>query len=73
MNANNINRIGSITPVIIDYFDCEYGYFVGRTNQNSPNVDFYIYFEDNPKIKVGNIYQAKIIGYYNSMFKGEII
>ncbi len=73
MNANNINRIGSITPVIIDYFDCEYGYFVGRTNQNSPDVDFYIYFEDNPKIKVGNIYQAKIIGYYNSMFKGEII
>ena len=73
MNANNINLIGQETDVIIDYFDDDSNVFVGRTNQNSPDVDFYIIFDDSDKIKAGEIYKAKITEYMNGIFKGEIL
>lgn len=73
MNSNNINLIGSTQKVIIDYFDVETGYYLGRTSQNAPDVDFYIFFEDDPRIKVGSIYTARILGYFSEIFKGEII
>ncbi|MDY2696254.1 MAG: radical SAM protein, partial [Eubacteriales bacterium] len=73
MNANNINLIGQETDVIIDYFDDDANVFVGRTNQNSPDVDFYIIFDDSDKIKAGEIYKAKITEYMNGIFKGEIL
>ena len=73
MNANNINLIGQETDVIIDYFDYDSNVFVGRTNQNSPDVDFYIIFDDSDKIKAGEIYKAKITEYINGIFKGEIL
>lgn len=73
MNANNINLIGSQTQVIIDYYDNDVGCFVGRTIQNAPDVDFYIFFDGSSSIKVGEIYNAKIIDYFNGIFKGELI
>ncbi len=73
MTANNINKIGEVTQVIIDYFDQDVGFYVGRTSQNSPDVDFYIFFEETPQIKIGEIFTAKIVDYYNGIFKGELI
>ncbi len=73
MNSNNIDLIGSTQEVIIDYFDSELGYYIGRTSKNAPDVDFYIFFEDDPRINIGKIYTAKILGYFSEIFKGEII
>ena len=73
MNANNINLIGTHSQVIIDYFDDELGYFVGRTSQNAPDVDYYIFFDNSPSIKVGEIYQARLENYLSGIFKGDIL
>lgn len=73
MSENNVNLVGAETKVIIDYFDNTTGYYIGRTNQNSPDVDFIITFDETPNIRVGEIFNAKIVSYNNGIFKGEII
>ena len=73
MNENNVNLVGTETKVIIDYFDNTTGYYIGRTNQNSPDVDFIITFDETPNIRVGEIFNAKIVSYNNGIFKGEMI
>lgn len=72
-NELNFALVDSDCEVIIDYFDYENGYYVGRTKSNSPNVDFYILFDNVNKIMLGNIYIAKITSYINGVFRGEIL
>ena len=69
----NLCKVGSICDVIIDYFDYSNGYYYGRTQSSSPDVDFYVLFDNDANIMIGNIYKAKILSYSNGIFKGEII
>ncbi|MBE7082459.1 MAG: 30S ribosomal protein S12 methylthiotransferase RimO [Clostridiales bacterium] len=72
-NALNIDIIGQAVDVIVDAYDDEVGYYIGRTQQNSPEVDFVVLLEENPNIKYGEIFKAKITDYTMGVFKGEII
>lgn len=73
MDANNINLIGTHTTAIIDYYNDDENVFVGRTNQNSPDVDFSVFFDNSQNIEIGEIYNIRIVGYMSGIFKGEII
>ncbi len=73
MNANNINQIGNIVQIIVDFFDEDEGYYVCRTMQNSPDVDFYVLIDANSNVQVGEIYTAKLTDYLYYFFKGELV
>ena len=69
----NQSKVGSIVKVLIDYFDETKGVFVGRDQNNSPQVDYNIQIVDNNNIMSGNFYDVKIIGYANGNFEGEVV
>lgn len=73
--ADNLNkkRIGEVVRVVVDNFDETTGYYNGRDQYNSPDVDFFIQICDDNNISVGNIYNVKITDYIDRMFKGEIV
>ncbi len=73
MTANNINLIGSNVEIIVDFFDEIEGYYVCRTAQNSPDVDFYVLLDHTEKVEEGNIYTVKLKDYIFGFFKGEIL
>ena len=72
--ANNKNKemIGKEVEVLIDSFNKETGFYEGRTNKMSPNVDFYINVEDDPQIIVGEFYKVIINSYENYAFTGKL-
>ena len=72
--ANELNkaRVGQIVRILIDYYDDSNGFYYGRDEYQSPQVDFIFEVEDNNKIECGMFYNIKIIGYNNGVFKGEI-
>ena len=72
-NENNLSKIGSTCDVIIDYFDYATGFYYGRSQSSSPDVDFYVLFDNEIEVVIGNIYKTKIVSYENGTFKGELI
>jgi ribosomal protein S12 methylthiotransferase len=56
----NEEKIGKIYKVLIDRR--EEGYFVGRTQYDSPEVDNEVLVEDNQQLTIGHFYQVKITG-----------
>ena len=56
----NEEKIGKIYKVLIDRR--EEGYFVGRTQYDSPEVDNEVLVEDNQQLTIGQFYQVKITG-----------
>jgi len=54
----NEEKIGKIYKVLIDRR--EEGYFVGRTQYDSPEVDNEVLVEDNQQLTIGHFYQVKI-------------
>ena len=72
MNAININKIGGIYDTIIDYYDEENSYYIGRFQEDSPEVDFNVLIEDGKNLQVGEIYKVKVTDYTDSVFIGEV-
>lgn len=64
----NVELIGKKVEVLIDSFNFETGYFEGRTKKMSPNIDFLVNIEENPNIKIGEIYIIEIVSYSKGMF-----
>lgn len=54
----NEARIGTIVSVLIDRTEGEY--YIGRTEQDSPEVDDEVLVVSNKKLKVGEFYNVKI-------------
>ena len=73
--ADELNKakVGCILNVLVDYFDENIGVFVGRDQNNSPQVDYTIQIVDNNNIIVGNFYNVKITNYINGVFEGEVV
>ncbi len=73
--ADNLNndKINQVVKVLIDEFDEQTGYFIGRDEYNSPNVDFFIEINDNNNVECGKFYNVKITDYKDRIFKGEIV
>ena len=73
--ADNLNndKINQVVKVLIDEFDEQTGYFIGRDEYNSPNVDFFIEINDNNNVECGKLYNVKITDYKDRIFKGEIV
>lgn len=58
----NEARIGTIVSVLIDRTEGEY--YIGRTEQDSPEVDDEVLVVSNKKLKVGEFYNVKITKAY---------
>lgn len=73
--ADELNKakVGCILNVLVDYFDENVGVFVGRDQNNSPQVDYTIQIVDNNNIIAGNFYNVKITNYINGVFEGEVV
>lgn len=73
--ADNLNkkRINQVVKVLIDEFDTNSGFYIGRDEFNSPGVDFCIEILDNNNVECGQFYNVKLTDYSNGIFKGEII
>lgn len=68
--ANEINQsqISQVVEVVVDAFDSEEGYFIARTEKQSPNVDFNVKIDCSENVEVGQFYKAKIIGFEGYSF-----
>ncbi len=54
----NTRKVGKVFMVIID--SLEGGFYIGRTQFDSPEVDNEVLVPANTKLEIGNFYQAKI-------------
>ena len=54
----NTRKVGKVFKVIID--SLEGGFYIGRTQFDSPEVDNEVLVPANTKLEIGNFYQAKI-------------
>lgn len=68
----NLLKVNKVETVVIDRYDETTGKFLARTQNNSPEVDFYIIL-DTQDLQIGKFYDVKITDYINHTFYGEII
>jgi ribosomal protein S12 methylthiotransferase len=68
----NKSQIGKTLEVVYEDIDYERGLFVGRTEQNAPDIDTLVYFSGD-FADVGNKYYVKITGYDGYDLIGEMI
>ncbi|MEA3460957.1 MAG: 30S ribosomal protein S12 methylthiotransferase RimO [Bacteroidota bacterium] len=66
----NEEKVGHTFKVLIDRR--EEGYFVGRTQYDSPEVDNEVLLEDNQQLTIGQFYRVKIIGAGEFDLYGEV-
>lgn len=68
--ADNLNKnlIGKEIEVIVDGFNQDTGFFEARTNQMSPNVDFFINVEPSSEIEVGETCFVEVLSYKKGNF-----
>ena len=67
----NEQKIGKIFKVLIDRR--EEGYFVGRTQYDSPEVDNEVLIPDDQMLPTGEFYQVRITGAEEFDLFGEVI
>ena len=67
----NRQKIGSVFPVIIDRK--EDGYYIGRTEYDSPEVDGEVLISSSEELKKGSFYKVKITGAEDYDLFGEAI
>ncbi len=70
--AYNKEQIGKTVEVRYEDIDYERGLFVGRTEQNAPEIDTLVYFSGD-FADVGKTYAVKITGYDGYDLIGEMI
>lgn len=72
--SNDINKakIGKEDIVIVDEFDAKAGCYIARTQNNSPEIDFYVILEAE-NLKIGDFYKIKLTNYKNGCFYGEVL
>lgn len=69
--ALNLNLLGKVVQVLIDRE--EEGYFVGRTEHDSPEVDPEVIVKSDYPLRVGEFYQVKICGTYEYDLEGKVL
>lgn len=67
----NEEKIGKIFKVLIDRM--EEGYFVGRTQYDSPEVDNEVLVPDDQELSTGEFYQVRITGAEEFDLYGEVV
>jgi ribosomal protein S12 methylthiotransferase len=67
----NEQKIGATLRVLVDRL--EDGFYVGRTQYDSPEVDNEVLIPDNQDIQPGEFYQVKITGAQEFDLMGEIV
>lgn len=72
VRRRNAASVGSVVDVLYEDVDYERGMFVGRTQQNAPEIDALVYFTAD-FVDVGNMYKVRITGYDDYDLIGEKI
>lgn len=71
VEALNLNLLGKVVQVLIDRE--EEGYFVGRTEHDSPEVDPEVIVKSDYPLRVGEFYRVKICGTYEYDLEGKVV
>ena len=69
----NLTKIGNNVEIIVDSFDPVSGFFEARTNQMSPNIDYYVKIPSTENIKVGNFYNVTLVDFKDYYFIAKLI
>jgi ribosomal protein S12 methylthiotransferase len=67
----NQNKVGKVFKVIIDRL--EGGYFIGRTEYDSPEVDNEVLIPEKFQLKAGEFYKVKIVSAEAFDLIGEVV
>lgn len=73
LNARNEALVGTVCIVLCDSKMHEENYYVGRTRQNSAEVDTVVIIKSTKPLKVGEFYEVKITKNLNYDLEGEPI
>ena len=69
---HNEAKVGKVLPVLIERFEEESGEYVGRTEQDAPEVDNEVLIDTDEELVLGDIYEVKITGAIEFDLLGEI-
>lgn len=69
----NLTKIGNNVEIIVDSFDPVSGFFEARTNQMSPNIDYYVKIPSTENIKIGNFYNVTLVDFKDYYFIAKLI
>ncbi len=72
VRKRNASMIGKVEQVLYEDIDYDKNMFVGRTQQNAPDIDSVVYFTAD-FVDVGSVYKVKITGYEDYDLIGEVI
>lgn len=73
MEKINLAKVGTIRDIIIDLPDKQNNNYIGRLEEDSPEVDFFVVFNSKNNYKIGDICKVKIYNYENNVFFAEEI
>ena len=71
--VRNRARIGTVTSAIVEGYDEEEFCYVGRTSQDTPEVDGTAYIYSKEELNAGDIVSIKIIDADEYDVTGEVI
>lgn len=71
-NAKNTSMFGKTFKVIVDSFDSQHKFYVGRTYGMAPDVDFEVLFSCPYNIKLGAFVDVDILDYDKGYFIGQV-
>lgn len=72
-DEKNKAMIGQTVEVLVDNFNEKTGYYEGRTEKMSPNIDFNINVEFNDRINLGEFYKVEIMSYKDQTFFSKLV
>lgn len=70
--ARNMSRIGSTFKVLIDSYDSQHGFYVGRTYFMAPDIDFEVLIASPYDIRLGSFVDVTILSYDKGYFIGDV-
>ena len=67
-NSINLAKVGNVYKIMIDDFDEKTGFYIARTNFQSPQIDYNVLVDCSENLQIGQFYDAKILDFKGYSF-----
>ena len=68
---NNLALVGTTCKVLVDSFDREHKFFVGRSYRDAPDIDFEVLFISSYAVQIGSFVDVDLLDYSQGYFIGK--
>ena len=68
---NNLALVGTTCKVLVDSFDREHKFFVGRSYRDAPDIDFEVLFTSSYAVQIGSFVDVDLLDYSQGYFIGK--